>query len=81
MITHDRYFLDRVANRICELDRSHLYFYDENYSGYLRRKAERELSAQAAERKRQSLLQAGAGVDSARGAGTRHQEPRPHRAV
>ena len=41
MITHDRYFLDRVANRICELDRSHLYFYDENYSGYLRRKAER----------------------------------------
>ena len=56
MITHDRYFLDRVANRICELDRSRLYFYDENYSGYLRRKAERELSAQAAERKRQSLL-------------------------
>lgn len=56
MITHDRYFLDRVANRICELDHSNLYFYEENYSGYLRRKAERELSAAAAERKRQSLL-------------------------
>lgn len=56
MITHDRYFLDRVANRICELDHSHLYFYEENYSGYLKRKAERELSAAAAERKRQSLL-------------------------
>ncbi len=56
MITHDRYFLDRVANRICELDRGKLYFYDENYSGYLMRKAEREMSAVAAERKRQSLL-------------------------
>jgi ATP-binding cassette subfamily F protein uup len=56
MITHDRYFLDRVANRICELDHSQLYFYEENYSGYLQRKAERELSAAAAERKRQSLL-------------------------
>lgn len=56
MITHDRYFLDRVANRICELDCGRLYFYEENYSGYLQRKAERELSAVAAERKRQSLL-------------------------
>ncbi|MGN1014643.1 MAG: ABC-F family ATP-binding cassette domain-containing protein [Butyricicoccus sp.] len=56
MITHDRYFLDRVANRICELDHSHLYFYEENYSGYLMRKAEREQNAMASERKRQSLL-------------------------
>lgn len=56
MITHDRYFLDRVANRICELDHGQLYFYDENYSGYLERKAERKLSELATERKRQSLL-------------------------
>lgn len=56
MITHDRYFLDRVANRICELDHGHLHFYNENYSGYLMRKAEREMSEAAAERKRQTLL-------------------------
>ncbi len=56
MITHDRYFLDRVANRICELDHGHLYFYQENYSGYLMRKAEREMNAAATERKRQTLL-------------------------
>ncbi|MGN1030162.1 MAG: ABC-F family ATP-binding cassette domain-containing protein, partial [Butyricicoccaceae bacterium] len=56
MITHDRYFLDRVTNRILELDKGKLYAYDENYSGYLRRKAEREESAAASERKRQSLI-------------------------
>lgn len=55
-ITHDRYFLSRVTNRICELDRGKLYSYQENYEGFLRRKAEREASAIASERKRQSLL-------------------------
>jgi len=56
MITHDRYFLDSVANRIVELDQGKLYSYGENYSGYLRRKAEREAIEVASERKRQSLL-------------------------
>lgn len=55
MITHDRYFLDSVANRIVEVDRGSIYSYDENYSGFLSRKAEREESMQAAERKRKSL--------------------------
>ena len=57
VITHDRYFLNRVTNRICELDHSKLYFYEENYEGYVARKAERIASAAASERKRQSLLQ------------------------
>lgn len=56
MVTHDRYFLDSVSNRIVELDKGKLYSYDENYSGYLVRKAERESSMMAAERKRQSIL-------------------------
>lgn len=56
MITHDRYFLDSVANRIVELDKGKLYSYQENYSGYLQRKAEREAILQASERKRQSIL-------------------------
>ena len=56
VITHDRYFLNRVTNRICELDHAKLYFYEENYEGFVARKAEREASAIASERKRQSLL-------------------------
>lgn len=56
VITHDRYFLNRVTNRICELDHAKLYFYDENYEGYLARKAERIESAYASERKRKSIL-------------------------
>ncbi|MBQ8280256.1 MAG: ABC-F family ATP-binding cassette domain-containing protein [Roseburia sp.] len=56
MVTHDRYFLDSVCNRIIEVDRSSIYSYDTNYSGYLERKAEREDIAQASERKRQSIL-------------------------
>lgn len=56
MVTHDRYFLDSVTNRIVELDKGKLYSYDENYSGFLMRKAEREASLLAAERKRQSIL-------------------------
>ncbi len=56
MVTHDRYFLDSVCNRIIEVDRGSIYSYDTNYSGYLERKAEREDSLQASERKRQSIL-------------------------
>ncbi len=56
MITHDRYFLDSVCNRIVEVDKGAIYSYDTNYSGYLARKAEREESVQASERKRQTIL-------------------------
>ena len=56
MVTHDRYFLDSVSNRIVEIDKGKLYSYDTNYSGYLERKALREEVEQAAERKRQSIL-------------------------
>lgn len=48
MVTHDRYFLDRVCNRIMEIDERHAYFYDGNYDYYLRRRAER-IEAMAAE--------------------------------
>ena len=56
MVTHDRYFLDSVTNRIIELDKRKIYSYNEKYSGFLQRKAEREASAKASERKRQSIL-------------------------
>ena len=56
MVTHDRYFLDSVTNRIIELDKGKIYSYQEKYSGYLQRKAEREASDKASERKRQSIL-------------------------
>lgn len=56
MITHDRYFLDSVANRIIEVDKGKIYSYQENYSGYLRLKTLREDIADASERKRQSIL-------------------------
>lgn len=56
MVTHDRYFLDSVCNRIAEVDKGAIYSYETNYSGYLARRAEREEIAQASERKRQSIL-------------------------
>lgn len=56
MITHDRYFLDVVANRIVELDRGNLYSYEGNYSLFLEKKLERESIEQANEEKRQNLL-------------------------
>ncbi len=56
MVTHDRYFLDSVSNRIVEIDRGSIYSYDTNYSGFLERKAQREEIMQASERKRQSIL-------------------------
>ncbi len=56
MVTHDRYFLDSITNRIVELDKGKLYNYQENYEGYLKLKAERMDMEAATERKRQSIL-------------------------
>lgn len=56
MVTHDRYFLDRVCNRIAELDRGICSTYTGGYSNYLKLKAEQEEMAIASERKRQSIL-------------------------
>lgn len=56
VVTHDRYFLNRVANRILELDQGKLYSYEGNYEVFLEKKAEREEQALASESKRQNLL-------------------------
>ena len=56
MVTHDRYFLERVVNHITELSRGKLYHYEANYSSYLELKAQRAEMEQASERKRQSIL-------------------------
>lgn len=56
MVTHDRYFLDRIVNKTLELDEAKLYSYTTNYSGFLEAKAEREELAAAAERKRRNFL-------------------------
>lgn len=55
MVTHDRYFLDRVVNQIIELDGGNLYSYKGNYSYYLEKKAEREEAIIASELKRRNL--------------------------
>ncbi|MDD6795698.1 MAG: ABC-F family ATP-binding cassette domain-containing protein [Clostridiaceae bacterium] len=56
MITHDRYFLDRVSNRTIELDRGILYSYDGNYTKFLEKKMERMEREESEEAKRQSLI-------------------------
>ena len=56
MITHDRYFLDRVSNRIIELDKGRLFNYDGNYSTFLEKKMERLQLESSMEQKRQSLI-------------------------
>lgn len=56
MVTHDRYFLDRVTNRILEISHGKMYGYDAAYSGFLELKAAREEMEMASERKRQSIL-------------------------
>ncbi len=56
MVTHDRYFLDRVTNRILEISHGSIYSYQADYSRFLELKAEREAMALASERKRQSIL-------------------------
>jgi ABC transport system ATP-binding/permease protein len=57
LITHDRYFLDRVTNRIVEIDRGDIYTYSGNYSYYLEKKALAEESAVSTQRKHQGVLQ------------------------
>lgn len=56
MVTHDRYFLDSVSDRIIEIDKGSIYSYEANYSGFLELKMQREEMAQASERKRASIL-------------------------
>lgn len=56
MVTHDRYFLDKVTNRILEISRGNLYSYEANYTKFLEMKAQREEMELATERKRQSVL-------------------------
>ena len=56
MVTHDRYFLERVSNRITELSHCHIRHYEANYSKYLELKTQQEEMEQAAQRKRQSIL-------------------------
>lgn len=56
MVTHDRYFLDKVSNKILEISHGKMYSYESNYSGFLELKAEREEMELATERKRQSIL-------------------------
>ncbi|WP_315117331.1 ABC-F family ATP-binding cassette domain-containing protein [uncultured Clostridium sp.] len=56
MVTHDRYFLDRVVNKIAEIDRGNIYTYDGNYESFLEKKMEREEMEQSLEKKRQNIL-------------------------
>lgn len=56
MITHDRYFLDSICNRIIEVDKGKIYSYEANYQGFLALKAEREEMEEASDRKRHSIL-------------------------
>ncbi|AVM09498.1 ABC-F family ATP-binding cassette domain-containing protein [Bacillus velezensis] len=56
LVTHDRYFLNRVTNRIYELERGSLYTYKGNYEVFLEKRAEREALAEQKETKRQNLL-------------------------
>ena len=56
MVTHDRYFLERVCNRITELSHCRIRHYEANYSKYLEQKTQQEEMDQAAQRKRQSIL-------------------------
>ena len=56
MVTHDRYFLDRVVTRLAEIDRGNLHMYDANYSKFVALKAQREESDAATQRKNRSIL-------------------------
>lgn len=56
MVTHDRYFLDNVTNKIVELDGAKLYSYETNYTGFLELKMQREEMERATEQKRQNTL-------------------------
>ena len=76
IVSHDRYFLERVVNHITELSRGKLYHYEANYSKYLELKAQRLEMAQATERKRQALLRVEAQwiMRGARARGTKSKE-------
>ena len=76
MVTHDRYFLERVVNRITELSRGKLYHYEANYSKYLELKAQRAEMAEASAAQAAVHPPGGAGVDHAGLPGPDHQEPR-----
>ena len=56
MVTHDRYFLDRVVNKIVEIDKGNLYSYNGNYENFIQKKLEREEIEKASEEKRQNIL-------------------------
>ena len=56
MVTHDRYFLDRVSNRILEIDRGKVYNYQTNYEGFLELKSQREAMADSTQQKRQNIM-------------------------
>ena len=56
MVTHDRYFLERICDKMMEINQANIYTYEANYSQYLELKAQREEIAQANERKRQNIL-------------------------
>lgn len=72
MVTHDRYFLDSVCNRIVEVDKGQIYSYETNYSGYLAAKQERE---DIAGRRTEKTVHSAQGnrMDAARGKGAFHQ--------
>ena len=73
MVTHDRYFLDRVVNRIVEVDHGKLYNYPGNYSEFVRLKAERQNMELATERKRKKPFAHGAGMATPRRKGEKYQ--------
>lgn len=56
MVTHDRYFLDRVSNRILEIDRGKVYSYQTNYEGFLELKSQREAMTDSTQQKRQNIM-------------------------
>lgn len=56
MVTHDRYFMEHITNKIIEIDKGNIYRFDGNYSTYLEEKARRDEIAQAKEKKRQSII-------------------------
>ncbi len=73
MVTHDRYFLDRVTNRIFELSFGKLYEYKGNYETYVMEKAERERVAVEQEEKKKTPLQTRTCVDASRSSSTRNE--------
>ena len=81
MVTHDRYFLENVVNRIGELSFGKLYFYEANYSKYLELKAQRLEMAQASERKRRRFSKRRRSGFSAAAARDRRNLPSASRAM